>query len=186
MDKKKKNLVFSFTRLLLNDFISNRKIAHKMSIKNRPSSNLMEKLNLKTEFCVEYLFSFWWLHAEPKFWDWISLQICKMLYPMQNIEIRPLAFYTQTAWHLVCSPQGNNCQILIIVMLTPEFPHVQFNLNRYFAGGNKNHNNKEMPYHILCCQNWQNILNHTSNAKSNRTFNITYIVSSIVTQFYQN
>ena len=30
------------------------------------------------------------------------------------------------------------------------------------------------------------ILNHTSNAKSNRTFNITYIVSSIVKQFYQN
>ena len=29
------------------------------------------------------------------------------------------------------------------------------------------------------------ILNHTSNAKSNRSFNITYIVSSIVTQFYQ-
>ena len=29
------------------------------------------------------------------------------------------------------------------------------------------------------------ILNHTSNAKSNRTFNITYVVSSIVTQFYQ-
>ena len=37
---------------------------------------------------------------------------------MQNIENRPLAFYTQTAGHLVCSPQGNNCQILIIVMLT--------------------------------------------------------------------
>ena len=30
-----------------------------------------------------------------------------------------------------------------------------------------------------------NILNHTSNAKSNRTFNITYIVSSIEKQFYQ-
>ena len=30
-----------------------------------------------------------------------------------------------------------------------------------------------------------NILNHTSNAKSNRTFTITYIVSSIYTQFYQ-
>ena len=29
------------------------------------------------------------------------------------------------------------------------------------------------------------ILNHTSNAKSNRSFNIIYIVSSIVTQFYQ-
>ena len=29
------------------------------------------------------------------------------------------------------------------------------------------------------------ILNHTSNTKSNRTLNITYIVSSIVTQFYQ-
>ena len=29
------------------------------------------------------------------------------------------------------------------------------------------------------------ILNHTANAKSNRTFKITYIVSSIVTQFYQ-
>ena len=28
-------------------------------------------------------------------------------------------------------------------------------------------------------------MNHTSNAKSNRTFKITYIVSSIVTQFYQ-
>ena len=28
-------------------------------------------------------------------------------------------------------------------------------------------------------------LNHTSNAKSSRTFNITYIVLSIVTQFYQ-
>ena len=30
-----------------------------------------------------------------------------------------------------------------------------------------------------------NILNHTSNAKSNRSFNIIYIVSSTVTQFYQ-
>ena len=30
------------------------------------------------------------------------------------------------------------------------------------------------------------ILNHTSNAKSNSSFNITYIVSSVVTQFYQN
>ena len=29
------------------------------------------------------------------------------------------------------------------------------------------------------------ILNHTSNAKSNRRFNITYTVLSIVTQFYQ-
>ena len=29
------------------------------------------------------------------------------------------------------------------------------------------------------------ILNHTSNAKSNRTINIRYIVSPIVTQFYQ-
>ena len=29
------------------------------------------------------------------------------------------------------------------------------------------------------------ILNHSSNAKSNRNFNITYNVSSIVTQFYQ-
>ena len=29
------------------------------------------------------------------------------------------------------------------------------------------------------------ILNHTSNAKSNRSFNITYIVLSTVTQFYQ-
>ena len=31
----------------------------------------------------------------------------------------------------------------------------------------------------------QSILSLTSNAKSNRTFNITYIFSSIVTQFYQ-
>ena len=31
----------------------------------------------------------------------------------------------------------------------------------------------------------QPILNHTSNANSNRTFNIIYIVSPIVTQFYQ-
>ena len=31
-----------------------------------------------------------------------------------------------------------------------------------------------------------NILKLTSNAKSNRSFNITYIVSSVVTQFYQN
>ena len=30
------------------------------------------------------------------------------------------------------------------------------------------------------------ILYHTSNAKSNRSINITYIVSAIVTQFYQN
>ena len=30
-----------------------------------------------------------------------------------------------------------------------------------------------------------NILNHTSNPKSDRSFNITYIVSSIVTQFSQ-
>ena len=29
------------------------------------------------------------------------------------------------------------------------------------------------------------ILNHTSNAKSNRSFNITYFVSSIVTPFYK-
>ena len=31
----------------------------------------------------------------------------------------------------------------------------------------------------------QHILSHTSNAKSNKSFNITYIVSSIVTQFNQ-
>ena len=31
-----------------------------------------------------------------------------------------------------------------------------------------------------------NILNHTSNAKSNKTFYISYIVSSIVMQFYKN
>ena len=130
--------------LLLNDFISNRKIAHKLSIKNRPSSHFMEKLNLKLNFAWNIL-SFWWLHAEPKLWDWISLQICKMQYPMQTIENRPLVFYTQ----------GNNCQILIIVILTPLFPHVQFNLNRCFAEGSENHNNKEMPYHIHCCHRKQ-------------------------------
>ena len=34
-------------------------------------------------------------------------------------------------------------------------------------------------------QKLQNILNHSSNAKSNWTLNITYIVSSIEMQFYQ-
>ena len=36
---------------------------------------------------------------------------------------------------------------------------------------------------LFLCRNNINILNHTSNAKSNRNFNIAYIVSSIVTQF---
>ena len=65
------------------------------------------KLNLKTEFCVElsifcYLFDDNWLHAESVFWDWISLQICKcniLAIAMQNIENRPLTFYTQTVRH---------------------------------------------------------------------------------------
>ena len=52
------SLVFSFTWLLLNDFISNRKIVHKLSIKNRPSSHFNGKLNLKTEFFVEYFVFF--------------------------------------------------------------------------------------------------------------------------------
>ena len=44
-----------------------------------------------------------------------------------------------------------------------------------------------MDYHenLIGLKRANYILNHTSNAKSNRSFNITYIVSSIVTQFYQ-
>ena len=37
---------------------SNRKIAHKLSIKNRPCSHFNGKLNLKTEFCVDYFVFF--------------------------------------------------------------------------------------------------------------------------------
>ena len=40
-------------------------------------------------------------------------------------------------------------------------------------------------YAFFFSSSFHYILNHTSNAKSNRTFNITYIVSSIVTQFNQ-
>ena len=40
---------------------------------------------------------------------------------------------------------------------------------------------KEMHYHLEKSYK----LNHTSNAKSNRSFNSSNIVSSIVTQFYQ-
>ena len=65
---------------------------------------------------------------------------------------RPPTFYTQSARRLVYSPQGNNCQNKQnIVVFIPYFPHVKPDLNRCFAGGKKNHNNEETPYHILWC-----------------------------------
>ena len=60
----------------------------------------------------------------------------------------PPALYTHSAWRLVCSPQGNNCQNWQnIFVFIPYFPH----LNRCFTGRQKNHNNEETPNHILWC-----------------------------------
>ena len=73
---------------------------------------------------------------------------CNTLRQCGAIKDLPHFIHTQRGVLFVAHKDKQKSKIVVFI---PYFPYVKSDLNRCFAGGKKNHNNEETPYHILWC-----------------------------------